>query len=226
MIPRAFTPSVWSAADEADMLVGVDRARLDEAFVERLAELGAAGMMLDIGTGAGTIPLRVCERFPGAHVAGIDLSVALLGFAERRRRTSPHLERVEFRVGNAEHLDFDDSVFDAVFCNEILHRLADPRRLLGEMRRVLRPGGVLLVRDFYRPATLERLEHVIDVHLGNANERQRALLQASLCAALTPEELRAACDGADLGEVELALEDDLRVSLQIGRGRRRTAPPK
>jgi ubiquinone/menaquinone biosynthesis C-methylase UbiE len=214
---RTLEPEVMDTPEEADGYDAMDHSGPNAAFVDRLIALGAGGRMLDIGTGPGHIPLLVCERLPRARVVGVDLSDHMLRHAERHRSTSPHRERVEFRRSDAKGLDFPDGTFDAVFSNTILHHIPDPRPFLREAWRVLRAGGVLLIRDLYRPPSPERALELVREYAAGETPYQRELFRASLHAALEPDELRAIARELGLTGVELCLDSDRHMSLQTGR---------
>lgn len=214
---RVLEPEVMDTAEEADGYDAMDHTEANEAFVKRLIELGAHGRMLDIGTGPGHIPLLVCERIPEATVVGIDLAQHMLAHAERHRAASPHADRVEFRLADAKGLEFPDASFDTVYSNTILHHIPDPRPFLSEAQRVLKPGGVLLVRDLFRPESNERALELVELHAGDSNEYQRELFRASLCAAFTPDELRGLVEEVGLESAEVVVDTDRHMSLQIRR---------
>jgi len=96
--------------------------------------------VLDVGCGTGATTREVA-RHVGADgsVAGLDLSESMLGVA---RETCPG---VDFRQGSAIDLPHDDASFDAVVSSFMLMFVPDPMQAVSEMRRVLRPGGRLVV---------------------------------------------------------------------------------
>jgi ubiquinone/menaquinone biosynthesis C-methylase UbiE len=212
---RTLEPELMDTPEEAASYDAMDNSAANRAFVERLVELGAHGRMLDIGTGPGHIPLLVCERIASGHVVGIDLARHMLEYAERHRAASLHQDRLEFRLADAKGLDFEAESFDTVFSNTILHHIPDPHSFLSEARRVLRPGGVLLIRDLFRPATPERALELVSLHVGNGTPEQKELFRASLHAALTLEELRRVADEAGLADAALVQDSDRHVSLQL-----------
>jgi ubiquinone/menaquinone biosynthesis C-methylase UbiE len=112
----------------------VDRAAHDWA----LERLGArAGMaVLDLGCGDGALGGRLMAA--GARVVGADSSPAAL---ERARAVHPGLELV--RVQSDAALPFRDAEFDAVACLHVLEHVRDTQSLVSEVRRVLRPAGLL-----------------------------------------------------------------------------------
>ena len=82
---------------------------------------------------------------------------------------------------------------------------------------MLKPGGVLLVRDLFRPDTPERALELVALHAGGGTPDQQELFRASLHAAFTPAELRELADRAGLADAELVQDSDRHVSLQIAR---------
>jgi ubiquinone/menaquinone biosynthesis C-methylase UbiE len=212
---RVLEVEVMDTADEAEAYQAMDFAVVNEAFIDRLVSLGAHGRMLDVGTGPGDIPLRVCARLADATVVGVDLSAHMLRHAELRRAASPVGDRVEFRLGDAKGLRFPDASFDVVFSNTILHHIPEPRDLLREARRVLRPGGALLIRDLYRPPTPARALELVALHAAGDSAEQKELFRASLCAALEPDELRAAARDAGIEGAEVTVDSDRHMSLQL-----------
>ena len=217
MIPRVLEPEVMDTAEEADSYDAMDHSVPNAAFVGRLVELGVHGRVLDIGTGPGHIPCLLCETLPGASVVGVDLAQHMLRHAERKRARSPHAARLEFRACDAKRLPFEDRSFDAVCSNTILHHIPDPRPFLREAARVLKPGGVLLVRDLVRPWSHGRVAELVALHAAGGTAEQQELFRASLCAAFTPFELRALADECGLAQAEITLDSDRHMSLQLAR---------
>ncbi|MER7459154.1 methyltransferase domain-containing protein [Micromonospora sp. NPDC126480] len=120
------------------------------AFLERVQFGGgrewlgerARGRILEVAVGTG----RDLPHYPAdATVTGIDLSPAMLAVA--RRRAADLGREVDLREGDAEHLPFADGSFDTVVCALSLCSIPDPAAAVGEMARVLVPGGRLLLLD-------------------------------------------------------------------------------
>jgi ubiquinone/menaquinone biosynthesis C-methylase UbiE len=105
----------------------------------------ATGDVLEVAIGTG---LNIPLYDPAVHVTGVDLSPAMLDVA-RKRAADLHRD-VELREGDAHHLAFDDESFETVVCTFSLCNIPDPQQALGEMRRVLRPGGRLVLVDHVR----------------------------------------------------------------------------
>ncbi len=214
---RTLEPEVMDTVQEANEYAAMDHSEPNAAFVERLEQLGAEGEMLDIGTGPGHMPLLVCERIPTAHVVGIDLAETMLVHARALLAESEYQTRVRFELADAKRLKFGEASFDVVFSNTILHHIPEPKDLLCEARRVLKPGGVLLIRDLMRPDNDDRARELVELHAADASPNQRELFHASLHAALTPTELRDVATESGFGKAEVVVDSDRHMSLQLRR---------
>jgi len=214
MIARILEPEVMDTADEAAAYDTMDHTAPNAAFVQRLIDLGARGDMLDIGTGPGHIPILVCDAITECHIVGVDLSQHMLTHARRHLAGSPHGERIEYRLGDAKGLPFDDAAFDTVFSNTILHHIPDPRPFIADAWRVLRPGGALLIRDLFRPDSETALANIVELYTVGETPQQRQLFADSLRAALTPDELRELVTSPNMAGVEVMIDTDRHVSIQ------------
>ena len=94
---------------------------------------------LDVGCGTGAFSDLLLERARPAKIIGIDPSEAQIAHA----RTRPASAQVDFRVGDAQALPFDDGEFDAAAMALVISFLPDPAKGVREMRRVVRPGGTV-----------------------------------------------------------------------------------
>jgi SAM-dependent methyltransferase len=102
--------------------------------------------LLDVGCGPGTITMDLAASVGPGSVIGVDREPAVVAEASRRLEASA-TGNVEFRTGDVYSLGFDDQSFDVVHAHQVLQHLTDPVAGLVEMRRVLRPGGILAARD-------------------------------------------------------------------------------
>lgn len=96
---------------------------------------------LDIGSGTGISTFELQRKIQNSGtIIGIDISSSMIEVA-KRNASQQGFKDIEFRVGDAEQLDFPDSMFDLVLCNMTLHYLPNKKKSLMEMHRVLKPGG-------------------------------------------------------------------------------------
>jgi SAM-dependent methyltransferase len=102
--------------------------------------------LLDIGCGPGTITADLARLVAPGDVVGLDASADIVAQAAAQAGGSG-LTNLRFETGDLFALPFDEASFDVVHAHQVLQHLADPVAALVELRRVLRPGGILAVRD-------------------------------------------------------------------------------
>ena len=128
---------------------GLDKdksAAIAETWATVLHDLVAAGTgrkALDVGTGTGQFAVYLAHK--GFEVCGGDLSEEMIATA--RRNAAQEGLSIGFQTGDAEHLDFADNSFDVVVSRNLLWTLPQPELALKEWKRVLKPGGKLVVSD-------------------------------------------------------------------------------
>jgi arsenite methyltransferase len=111
-------------------------------------ELRPGERLLDVASGTGSSPLLLADEF-GVHVTGVDLGPAQIADARARAGTLGLAGRVRFEVGDAERLAFGARSFDAVMCECALCTFPGKAAALGEVARVLRPGGRVGITDVW-----------------------------------------------------------------------------
>lgn len=131
----------------AVLSLGVDRGWRRAAVRAALAR--SPRRILDVATGTADLALALARNAPGADVIGVDFAEAMLnvGRAKAQRRGVA----VDLRVGDGTALDAPDASFDAVTIAFGLRNFSDVNAGLREFRRVLRPGGRLVVLEFPPP---------------------------------------------------------------------------
>lgn len=102
--------------------------------------------LLDCGCGSGSITIGFAEVLTPGQIIGVDISEAEIERA-RQRANEAGINNIEFQVDNIYQLNFPDHSFDALFSHNVLEHVAEPSRALAEMYRVLKPGGVIGIRD-------------------------------------------------------------------------------
>src|SRR5262245_5535021 len=152
---------------QADAYVRM-RQTTDQAALAGLVAISGARPehhALDVACGPGFLTMTlatVCARVWGVDATGEFLARAR-SEAERRG-----LANVEFRQGDAERLPFPEATFDVVCCRAAFHHFPRPARILGEMVRVVRPGGRVMIADMLgsedpeKAAYHDRIEQLCD----------------------------------------------------------------
>ena len=124
-----------------------------------LLELEPGHRVLEVGVGTGlTLPMYPLD----CKITGIDLSEAMLREARELIRNQ-RVEHAEVKYMNANHLEFPDNHFDAVLGNLFISATSDPDGAMREMKRVCKPGGMLVLMNHFRSqsAVLAQVENAI-----------------------------------------------------------------
>jgi ubiquinone/menaquinone biosynthesis C-methylase UbiE len=201
-LARVLEPEIMSSEQEAADYDEMDHGSVNAAFAaDAVAAIGTPAEILDVGTGTALIPIAMAERAPDAFLYAADLSLAMLARARDNVRQAGFARRIALLLADATELPWPTDRFDAVVSNSIVHHIPEPARMLSELVRVTKPGGCLFVRDLIRPETDEQVEALVATYaplpvdvapdVRARHERQRALFDASLRAALRVDEVRA-----------------------------------
>ncbi|KAM5488271.1 putative secondary metabolism biosynthetic enzyme [Microsporum canis] len=102
--------------------------------------------ILDVGCGPGSMTVDFAKKVPRGHVTGIEYVPDPLEGA-RELAALEGVSNIGFRVGDIHDLPFPDNTFDIVHAHQVIQHIADPVRAFQEMRRVVKQGGVVVVRE-------------------------------------------------------------------------------
>ena len=170
LVVDQFGPHARAYVESADHATGADLARLAAIAAER-----PGGRVLDLGCGGGHVTFTVAPH--AAEVVAYDLSSEMLA-AVRAEAARRDLGAIRTEQGNVEALPFADAGFDLVLTRFSAHHWQDLGAALAEMRRVIRPGGLVVVMDTVSPevpdldAFLDRVERLRDPsHVRNRTAR-------------------------------------------------------
>lgn len=163
-------------------LQGQVLGRIDWAESERV---------LDVACGSGLAVYEAGRRLTGQGVAvGCDISFGMLG---QRSAAGADIANAHFLAASAQALPYADNSFDAAICTAAFHHFPDPAEALRELRRVLRPGGQLLIAD---PCRNQSVGNWVWDRLHRWFEKSHVMYYRT-------DELSSLLDAAGYGEVEL-----------------------
>lgn len=136
----------------------------DGLLPRKLGEF-SGGRVLDVATGHGDFAFALARSLAGYdEITGVDTNEKELQTA-RESAAEQKLENVRFETMDAAALSFADESFDTVSISNSLHHMKSPGTVLAGMKRVLRPGGRLIVREMYRDGQNEsQMSHVLFHH--------------------------------------------------------------
>jgi ubiquinone/menaquinone biosynthesis C-methylase UbiE len=150
----------------------------------------------------------LARRAPDLRVLAVDLAESMLSRARAHVAASGVGDRVTVLRSDAKASGFADGRFDLVLSNSLVHHIPEPVAFFAEVARIARPGGAILIKDLYRPATATEHRQLVAQYASDCSRRQRELFSDSLRAALREEEVRIACARAGLTGVTIRRASD------------------
>jgi len=123
-----------------------------QAVIQKLSETIAAKpgeRLLEVGSGSGILCRRLAPQLqPGGWVVGVDISPDMTTEAQKYARLDGINSGISFETCTAESLPYPDESFDGAIAARLLLHAADPDQVIREMKRVVKPGGRVMVMDW------------------------------------------------------------------------------
>jgi SAM-dependent methyltransferase len=131
-------------------LAGRQLRPLYAAIADQIAGADGFERVLDLGTGAGYLPIEVALRNPETVICGVDRSLDMVRIAHANARVSGCGGAVSFEVGDTSSLPYPGRYFDLVVSVNVLHHWKDPLAVFEEVYHVLAPGGQFWIYDYVK----------------------------------------------------------------------------
>jgi arsenite methyltransferase len=188
----AFGGTLYDSTEAAGAPAAAVSASLGCGVPTAVADLHEGETVLDLGSGAGADVLISARRVgPSGRAIGLDMTEEMLALA-RRNAADAGVENAEFLAGYIEDMPLPDASVDVVISNCVINLSADKAKVIGEVARVLRPGGRFAVSDV-----------IADPDMDAATRADMAAWTGCVAGALTREEFEETLTGAGLTDVEI-----------------------
>lgn len=207
---------LMEAADQVEAYARADFAQANALFCDRLEALAGTqlgGRALDLGCGPADIPLRLAQRHAALSFVALDGSAEMLRWAQRAVDGAGLGSRVRVMHATLSDAALDVASFDYVLSNSLLHHLGEPHALWGLIGRTVRSGGLVQVMDLMRPESANEAAAIVARYSGDEPEVLRRDFFASLCAAFTPDEVRAQLAAAGLPWLAVEIISDRHMAI-------------
>jgi ubiquinone/menaquinone biosynthesis C-methylase UbiE len=215
IVDRILEPEVMDTWLEATAYDAMDFVAVNTAFAEDAIALDPdAVKVLDAGTGTARIPILMCQRRPQYLITAVDLAQSMLIVGQRNVEYAELAQRIRLERVDTKRMAYPDLEFDLVISNSLVHHLPDPLSFFQEVKRLVRPGGAILIRDLIRPDSDEIVNDLVDKIGAGYDAHQQQLFRDSLKAALTLAEVQDAIDQIGLGGVKLTQSSELHWSIK------------
>lgn len=175
----------------------------DIPFARLALSMGVrAGRVLDLGCGPGHVAVALARRARGMEVWALDISREMLQHVQANSARAGVVERVKPTEGDMRCMPLPDGHFDLVVSQYAFHHLPNAGAAMGEINRVIKPGGAVLIRDFLRPKSalvMDMLMVMARFVLG-VDREGREQYRESLQAGFSMEDVWALANCADAPE--------------------------
>ena len=131
--------------------LGIDRLWRRKA-IKIIGKTHKPRLILDIATGTGDLAIAALKLDP-EKIIGIDISERMLEICRQKIENKKLSGRIELRKGDSENIEFKDDSFDLAMVAFGVRNFSDPLAGLKEMRRIINPGGMVMVLEFSKPVS-------------------------------------------------------------------------
>ncbi|MBR5952673.1 MAG: methyltransferase domain-containing protein [Pseudobutyrivibrio sp.] len=157
--------------------------------------------LLDCGCGTGPMISLLYEKDSSKKYTGLDITPRMIEVAKNK-----NLEGVNWVVGDCENLPFEENSFDAIICSNSFHHYPNPEKFFESAKRVLRPGGRLILQDYTAPKFILWIMNHTEMPLAN-------LMGHGDVGAYSIDQVQQFCDLVDLKVEKLKREKKMRLHL-------------
>ena len=143
-----------SVAEEYDLMndaMSFGMHRLWKKMLIELSELSEGSVALDIASGTADIPRLINKKFKSVSMHVTDINASMLALGKERAINENFFHNCNFALASGESLPYQDQTFDLVTVGFGLRNFTDKEKGLKEMKRVLKPDGILLILEFSKP---------------------------------------------------------------------------
>lgn len=215
---RVLEPELMLDANQAKAYAEADfeapHNRVIELFKSSFPDWPGSGRVVDLGCGPGDISCRFAFAYPECLVDGIDGSEVMMAAGQKRINADGLAERVRLYKAKLPADELPETQYGAVISNSLLHHLHDPMVLWSGISHYAGPQAPIFVIDLLRPADIREARMLCERYAAGEPELLRQDFFNSLCAAFTPDEVKAQLYEAGLGYLEVEVVSDRHMMIR------------
>jgi ubiquinone/menaquinone biosynthesis C-methylase UbiE len=208
-------PELMVDAAQCQAYASANFAASNQMFVETVRGLipATAVNVLDVGCGPGDVMIRLVGQCPSLEITAVDGSLAMIQLATKAVENCGLSKTIKTLQGYVPGLELPPEHFDVVLSKDFLHHLPDPMAFWHEVRRLIKPRGLICVMDLRRPDTAAAAQAIVDAVAGQEAEILRVDFYNSLLAAFTPAEIQEQLRSAGL-DLDVKILSDRHLLIQ------------
>lgn len=207
---RVLEPEVM---DEPEQVRAYAKANFDQEnqeFVNRFLEYFpdlSEGHVVDLGCGPADIPIRLAHALPFCRLTGVDASQPMIDVGQDAVKAAGLTDRITLHCERLQSFILSEHC-DAIVSNSLLHHLTNPLRFWYSIKKLVKPGGSVLVMDLLRPESPEAAQGIVDRYATNEPPILRRDFYNSLLAAFTEDEVAAQLAEMNFSRLLIDVPDD------------------
>ena len=207
---RVLEPELMDDPVQALAYARADFEEENQGFVDRFVEFYPefkAGHVLDLGCGPADIPIRLARKLPESRITGVDGSAPMIAIGQEAIRAAGLADRIALRCERFQNTVLSERA-DAVISNSLLHHVPNPLQFWYEVKKLARPGAVVLVMDLLRPESEEEAHALVDKYAADEPAVLRRDFYNSLLASFTEDDVAAQLAEMNLTRLLIDVPDD------------------
>lgn len=212
VMERIPEPELMNDAEQALAYAQADFEEPHNHFVElfrnRFPEEKIDGYVLDLGCGPADVTIRFAWAYRNCLIHGIDGAENMLKHGRDAILNQDLESRINFYYGRLPEFKPEQSSYDVVISNSLLHHLQDPMVLWDSIKSYSAPKGIVFVMDLFRPATLVEAKRIVEQHAGDEPDLLKEDFFRSLCASYRVEEVEEQLELANLEKLSTEIVSD------------------
>lgn len=207
---RVLEPELMDDDEQALVYSKADFEEENQGFVDcflRYFPEIKSGHILDLGCGPADIPIRFASALPECRVTAVDASGPMIALGKDAVRAAGLSDRIALRCERFQSTVLEDRA-DAVISNSLLHHVPNALQFWYAVKKLAKPGAVVLVMDLLRPDSPEAAQAIVDQYAADEPAVLRRDFYNSLLAAFTDDEVAAQLGEMNLSRLLIDVPDD------------------
>jgi 2-polyprenyl-3-methyl-5-hydroxy-6-metoxy-1,4-benzoquinol methylase len=206
---RVLEPEIMEEPEQALVYSQADFEEENQGFVDRFRECYpelTQGHIVDVGCGPGDIAIRMARALPDIRITGVDASSPMIDLAEKAVDREGLSDRIRFRRERFQTCVVEPA--DAVISNSLLHHVPNPLQFWYALKKLAKPGALVLIMDLLRPTSLDEAQSIVNRYASQEPAILRRDFLNSLLAAFTEDEVASQLAELNLSRLLIDVPDD------------------
>ena len=209
MMDRVLEPEVMDDPEQARVYARADFEEENQGFVDKFLEFYpelTEGQVIDLGCGPADIPIRLARALPSIRITAVDASRPMIDIGVSAVQAAGLTDRITLRCDRFQTSALPPA--EAMISNSLLHHVPNPLQFWYAIKKMVKPGGAVLVMDLLRPTSAEEAQAIVDRYAAEEPAILRRDFFNSLLASFTEDEVASHLAELNLSRLLIDVPDD------------------